>query len=441
MTLTLVELDPSSCILDGNPRSKAGDTAQLQKSIEQLGVLVPIIVRAEGDKYRVLAGQRRVLAATAAGAALPAIVHDGLDTEVAALEAALAENLARVPLSDADEARGYEQLAAFGLDEAAIADALSSTPARVKQGLAVAASAEALKRAVKNQLTLEQAAAVAEFDGVKGAVTKIMETIKWRPRDLDHTVAQLRQEVRDEEKFEKATARFKDQGVPILKTAPDAWRAPSLTTTARLDKLTDDKGKALTGTNHRKCPGHAVALYKTWDGLQQVFVCTDPKGNGHKIRAGEKVERSTRPKPDEDRAEVVAGNKAWRAAEGVRRTFVAGLIARRKAPDNTLQYLADAMLNGYVSFGRGRANTGELTEPAEHVVDRVQDADDPMKVTPAHALLALLAQHALDVEGNMDVTTWRHAHRAGDPARWLRFLESNGYELSEIERKVVDAKR
>lgn len=434
--MQLTTLDPGdSFVLDGNVRSKAGNVDQLQKSIERLGVLVPIIVRPEGSKWRVLAGQRRVLAATAAGAAIPAVIVDGLDTDLEALEAALAENLAREPLSEADEARGYEQLAAFGLDVAAISDVLSSTPARVKAGLAVAASKEALKRAERNQLTLEQAAVVAEFDGVKGATTKLMETIRWRPQDLAHTAAQLRQDVRDDKKMADLTAKFTAQGVPILKTFPSTWAPPSLTGTARLDKLAGKDGKNLTGANHRKCPGHAVALTRSWDGVEQVYVCTDPKGNGHRARKGETPRRDAA-KPAEDRAEVIAGNKQWRAAEGVRREFAAGLLARKTVPAGTLGLLAWVMVDSYVN-----THGGFMSEMFAKVPDPGLAFDDWATPTDREAPMLMLRCVASAFESTMtDVGTWRKKGLAAEPAaRWLRFLESAGYTLADVEQRLAVA--
>jgi hypothetical protein len=59
------------------------------------------------------------------------------------------------------------------------------------------------------------------------------------------------------------------------------------------------------------------------------------------------------------------------------------------------------------------------------------------KATDKRLPLVLLAQVAADLEASMGVHTWRQ-HRPHEEARWLTFLASTGYQLSEIEQHVVD---
>lgn len=84
--------------------------AELAKSIEQYGVLQPIVVRPNPTGgYRLVAGERRWRAARMAGLKnIPAIVKDMTDNE--ALEIALIENLQREGLDPVEEALGFKQL-------------------------------------------------------------------------------------------------------------------------------------------------------------------------------------------------------------------------------------------------------------------------------------------------------------------------------------------
>jgi len=89
-----------------------GALDELRQSIAELGVLVPIIVRAlparEGT-YELIAGERRWRAATAARlATIPAIVRDADNR--ASLEFAIVENLQRRDLDPLEEAMGYQHL-------------------------------------------------------------------------------------------------------------------------------------------------------------------------------------------------------------------------------------------------------------------------------------------------------------------------------------------
>jgi ParB family chromosome partitioning protein len=87
-----------------------GALDELRASIAEFGVLVPILVRKlDGDKYELIAGERRWRAATAAGlATVPAIVRAADDRE--SLEVAIVENLQRENLDPLEEAMGFAHL-------------------------------------------------------------------------------------------------------------------------------------------------------------------------------------------------------------------------------------------------------------------------------------------------------------------------------------------
>ncbi len=81
----------------------------LVESIKEKGVLQPLLVRKQGDKYEIIAGERRWRAAKEAGLKeVPVIVKDFSDQE--ALEVALVENLLRENLSAIEEAEGLQRL-------------------------------------------------------------------------------------------------------------------------------------------------------------------------------------------------------------------------------------------------------------------------------------------------------------------------------------------
>ena len=94
------------------PRTEFEDDAlgSLTASVRELGVLQPILVRPDGDRYELIAGERRWRAAQEAGlTTIPAIVREVTDT--ASLEQALVENLQRQDLTALEEAAAYAQLA------------------------------------------------------------------------------------------------------------------------------------------------------------------------------------------------------------------------------------------------------------------------------------------------------------------------------------------
>ena len=82
---------------------------ELARSIEQSGVLQPIIVRQGGIGYEIVAGERRTRAARIAGLAeIPAVVRRYTDEQVLILS--LVENVQRADLNPIDKARAYQRL-------------------------------------------------------------------------------------------------------------------------------------------------------------------------------------------------------------------------------------------------------------------------------------------------------------------------------------------
>lgn len=82
----------------------------LAASIRRVGVLQPIVVRADGDSYVLVAGERRCRAARLAGLTeIPAVIRPVKDDETS-LTAALIENVQREGLAPLEEAAAYDQL-------------------------------------------------------------------------------------------------------------------------------------------------------------------------------------------------------------------------------------------------------------------------------------------------------------------------------------------
>ena len=80
----------------------------LAQSIKEHGMLQPIVVRRVGDRYQLIAGERRLRAATAAGwSKVPVQVHEVDDRQVA--ELALVENIQRKDLNALEKAASFQQ--------------------------------------------------------------------------------------------------------------------------------------------------------------------------------------------------------------------------------------------------------------------------------------------------------------------------------------------
>lgn len=119
------------------PRKTFDDSSllDLSKSIEVHGVLQPILLRVSGDKYEIIAGERRYRASKLAKLEdIPAIVMD-VDSENAA-KLALIENVQREDLNPIEEARAYKQLMNdFKLKHEELAQAIGKSRAYISNSL------------------------------------------------------------------------------------------------------------------------------------------------------------------------------------------------------------------------------------------------------------------------------------------------------------------
>lgn len=96
--------------------------ADLSRSIEEHGILSPLVVHRENGRYILVAGERRLRAAGLAGLTeVPVIVRE-LSEDSSSLEIALVENLQREDLDPIEAARGYQRLIEeFGMTQEEVA--------------------------------------------------------------------------------------------------------------------------------------------------------------------------------------------------------------------------------------------------------------------------------------------------------------------------------
>ncbi len=100
-------------LIDPNPnqpRQVMGDLSELIASISEKGIIEPLVVRQRGERYQIIAGERRYQASVQAGMReLPVVIREVDDTEV--IELALIENLQRKDLTPFEEAEALHGLA------------------------------------------------------------------------------------------------------------------------------------------------------------------------------------------------------------------------------------------------------------------------------------------------------------------------------------------
>jgi ParB family transcriptional regulator, chromosome partitioning protein len=161
------------------PRRAFGEEAlkELTESIRSTGVVQPVLLRRAGERFQLIAGERRWRAARAAGlATVPAMVRELGDRET--LELALTENLLREDLNPMDVARGYEALQQkFGLTHEEIAAKLGTSRASVTNSLRLLGLAEPVQDLVASrELSMGHARALAALES-RAVQLKLARTI------------------------------------------------------------------------------------------------------------------------------------------------------------------------------------------------------------------------------------------------------------------------
>lgn len=151
----------------------------LRQSIQEQGVLQPILVRKVGERYELIAGERRWTAAKDAGLSMiPArIIQTKTDTEI--LEISLVENLQREDLNPMDVAQGYQRLVKeFGLthqDVARVVGTDRSTVTNLVRLLQLPEEIQAIIR--KGEITMGHARALLALPTPKEQVAILKKII------------------------------------------------------------------------------------------------------------------------------------------------------------------------------------------------------------------------------------------------------------------------
>lgn len=230
--------------LDPNQPRKHMDEAALQEmadSILQYGILQPVTVTLQGDRYRLVTGERRYRAALLASGRgdpcakdgydlsyIPALVADAVD-DLTRLEQQLVENLAREDMSPVDTGRAFQQiLDKTGESASALARRVGKSAAWVRQILAFA-QPELLPK-------LERLG----VDSAEVPVALAQSLIACSEKDLDWMQAQIAAgQTLDRELVDAAASRAEDDATQIAaepepEPEPEATEEPEAQESASL---------------------------------------------------------------------------------------------------------------------------------------------------------------------------------------------------------------
>ena len=134
------------------PRQDFDDEAieSLSQSIKEHGMLQPIVVRRVEDRFQLIAGERRLRAATAAGLeTVPAQLHEADDRQLA--ELALIENLQRKDLNALEKAASFQRyIETYGCTQEELAKRVNIVRSTIANLIRLLELPDAVKAAVRS---------------------------------------------------------------------------------------------------------------------------------------------------------------------------------------------------------------------------------------------------------------------------------------------------
>lgn len=206
----VVELDVNDVLPNRfQPRIKFNEDSinELCESIKEHGVIQPIVVRSMGDKYEIIAGERRYKASLLAGKrTIPAVITNLNDKDSA--EVALIENVQRKDLTPIEEAISYKKILDMGyLTQEELAVKLGKTQSTVANKLRLLNLDEEVQEAVLEEKISERHARsllkLSDVNQQRKMLSKIIEN-RLTVRRTDEEIAKvLNGEADDEEQNEK----------------------------------------------------------------------------------------------------------------------------------------------------------------------------------------------------------------------------------------------
>jgi ParB family chromosome partitioning protein len=434
-------LDPATLVIEANIRfapEMDKDDKELVESIKQVGVLEPVVARRDNTgTVLVRMGQRRTIAAREAGVTtIPVFVTDAAEDTARRIIEQLAENDHRKALTGAEHVAAFQQLAFEGLSVATIAKQTRHSSKAVKDALAVAENAGASEAIAKHDLTLDQAAALIEFDGDTDTVDALIEVATDSPEQFAHATQRARDEKRLTAIRQAATADLIGRGFTVLDHEPGYYETDW---TPIRDLLTKD-GERVTEAEIAEVGGRAafVRVYYTSEEATILYYLADPKAEGfHKDRGNAPSGPMTEEQKEERKA-LIANNKVWASAETVRREWLASFLSRKTLPKDASVVIATG-LTAYRSITGTAIEKGNVLAHQFFGIDRAYWGPDKLAQlvadSPTKAQHIILAVVLGGMESATSKETWRHPSA---PMRdYFQRLADWGYVLSEVEQLVL----
>lgn len=421
-----------------NPRKNIGDVTDLAASIKTNGLLTPLSVVPNGERYRVIAGHRRLAACKQAGiGAVPCFVLQL--NPLQQLEAMVTENCQREQLTALEEADAIQGMLDLGATTANVAHRLGRSANYVRDR-AKAASIKTEVRASRDdfsQLTIGQLVAIARYDGQPDRQKELAQAAG--TSNFDYILRNIERDDRDRQWIESVAALLvePDNGINLIPDPEKPYSDPEWRYAGCMFPSTGTPEETIEKIREQN-PA-AVSIH-----MEQVYLWTrrDKTADAEKEarRAAEQAERDARRHALEEYAAASADKRmAWLHANlhGIKRDKLIETTARLG-----LLQIIDPFPNGFNdALTSWNEHSGSRKEYEKISGIAAEDAPTAARISlqtadwPLEAVTILAAR----IEWFIDPTDWTTVN---DTSRritgYYQILQDLGYTPADDETSHLD---
>ena len=419
-----------------NPRKNIGDVNDLAASIKTNGLLTPLSVVPNGERYRVIAGHRRLAACKQAGIrAVPCFVLQLGPLQQ--LEAMVTENCQREQLTVLEEADAIQGMLDLGATTASVAHQLGRSADYVRDR-AKAASIDNEVRATRDdfgQISIGQLVAIARYDGRPDLQKRLAQAAG--TSNFDYTLSRIERADRARQWIESVAALLvePDSGINLIPDPEKPYSDPEWRYSGCMFPSTGTPEEAIEKIREQN-PA-AVSIHTV---SQQVYLWTrrDKTADAEKEarRAAEQAERDARRHALEEYAAASADKRmAWLHANlhGIKRDKLIETAAKLG-----LLQIIDPFPDGFTSWNE---HSGSREEYEKISGIAAEDAPTAARISlqtddwPLEAASILAARF----EWFIDPTDWTTVN---DISRripgYYQILQDLGYTPADDETSHLD---
>jgi ParB family chromosome partitioning protein len=413
-------IDPSP----DNPRSDLGNLKEMAESIRQVGVLQPLQVRPNGDRFSLIYGHRRLAAAKLAKRATVPVFFAPEADEAADHTRRLVENLHREDLRPLDEAKGYQQLLALGVSggQRGLAKLVGKSQSHISKRLALLELPDEIQAHVDSgRITPTDAVELSKLSDEPERLQKAVK-VGLAYGSLTHEVKRQVAASEREAKQQRLLDELRAAGVAVVDDPRPYSREDGPIPLTSLHWV--DAGE------HAKANCHAVTLLR--NATAATVLCLNPQAHPDPTEAAEDQERARQA------AEARAEEDARLQGRKERWAFATALVAKGGPADGAALAVHQCLAgDSYL-----RVDDEAVAELLDLKPDTCngKDAADAVKAYAAkgsrnaqravYAIGVALAETSLDGPSYYGGTSHLMGQRA-----YFNHLVAAGYSLSRFDQQ------